>query len=34
MLWRANRAKPVKPEETVSQQPTFGAAPAPEAIAA
>ena len=34
MLWRANRAKPVKPEETVSQQPTFGAAPAPVAIAA
>jgi PiT family inorganic phosphate transporter len=34
MLWRANRAKPVEPEETVSQHPTFGAAPAPQAIAA
>ena len=27
MLWRANRAKPVEPEETVSEHPTFGAAP-------
>jgi PiT family inorganic phosphate transporter len=32
-LWRANRAKPVEPEETVSEHATFRA-PAPELIAA
>jgi PiT family inorganic phosphate transporter len=34
LLWRANRAKPIEPEETISEHPAFGQAPAPEAIAA
>jgi PiT family inorganic phosphate transporter len=33
-LWRANRAKPVEPEETVSEDPAFGAAARPELVAA
>ena len=34
LLWRANRAKPVEPEETVSAAPDLRRAPAAEAIAA
>jgi PiT family inorganic phosphate transporter len=36
LLWRANRAKPIDPEETVSAHPTFGptAQPQPEMAAA
>ena len=34
LLWRANRAQPVEPEESISDNPTFGGAPAPEALAA
>jgi hypothetical protein len=33
-LWRANRAKPIEPEETVSADPTFGPAARPEPVAA
>jgi hypothetical protein len=29
LLWRANRAQPVEPEETVSQHPAFAATPVP-----
>jgi PiT family inorganic phosphate transporter len=29
MLWRANRAKPVTPDETISQEPAFGPASEP-----
>jgi PiT family inorganic phosphate transporter len=35
LLWRANRAQPIDPEDTVSQHPVFGReAPQPEAVAA
>ena len=34
LLWRANRAKPVAPEETVSENPAFGPAAPPEPVAA
>jgi PiT family inorganic phosphate transporter len=34
LLWRANRAKPIEPEETISQDPTFGPATRPEPVAA
>jgi inorganic phosphate transporter, PiT family len=33
LLWRANRAKPVEPEETVSARPAFGPAATPEMVA-
>jgi hypothetical protein len=33
-LWRANRAKPIEPEETVSEHPTFGPTARPEPVAA
>ena len=31
LLWRANRAQPVEPEETVSEHPAFGTAAQPVA---
>jgi hypothetical protein len=31
LLWRANRATNVEPDETISQNPTFGSAPVPAA---
>jgi len=34
LLWRANRAQPVEPEESISEHPTFGPAPVHEPIAA
>ena len=34
LLWRANKAQAVEPEETISEHPTFGDAPAPEPVAA
>jgi inorganic phosphate transporter, PiT family len=34
LLWRANRARPIEPDETISEHPTFGRAPEPEAIPA
>jgi inorganic phosphate transporter, PiT family len=34
MLWRANRAKPIEPDETVSENPTFGSATRPEPVPA
>ena len=34
LLWRANRAKPIEPEETVSENPAFGPAAQPEMVAA
>jgi inorganic phosphate transporter, PiT family len=33
LLWRANRAKPIEPEETVSANPAFGPAAQPELVA-
>ena len=33
LLWRANRAKPIEPEETVSENPAFGPAAQPEMVA-
>jgi inorganic phosphate transporter, PiT family len=33
-LWRANRATNVEPDETVSENPTFGTAPAPTGVPA
>ena len=34
LLWRANRAKPIEPEETVSENPAFGPAAQPELVVA
>jgi PiT family inorganic phosphate transporter len=34
LLWRANRAKPIEPEETVSENPAFGVTARPEMVAA
>jgi PiT family inorganic phosphate transporter len=34
LLWRANRAKPIEPEETISEAPTFGPTVRPEPVAA
>jgi inorganic phosphate transporter, PiT family len=34
LLWRANRAKPIEPAETVSEHPTFGASTRREPVAA
>ena len=34
LLWRANRARPVEPEETVSENPAFGPAAAAGLVAA
>ena len=34
MLWRANRAKPIAPDETVSENPTFGTVARPEPVPA
>jgi inorganic phosphate transporter, PiT family len=34
LLWRANRAKPIEPEETISEDPTFGPTVRPEPVAA
>jgi PiT family inorganic phosphate transporter len=34
LLWRANRAQPVEPAESISEHPTFGPAPVHEPIAA
>jgi inorganic phosphate transporter, PiT family len=33
-LWRANRAQPIEPDETVSEDPTFGPAARPAPVAA
>jgi hypothetical protein len=34
LLWRANRAKPTEPEESISERPAFGPAAQPEPVAA
>jgi inorganic phosphate transporter, PiT family len=34
LLWRANRAKPIEPEEAVSEHPAFGPAAQPEMVVA
>ena len=34
LLWRANRSKPVEPDETVSENPAFGPAARPQPVAA